>query len=214
MFGQPKRLNRKNINLIKISIHPNFFGIYLCYLNLLNSLSTDLEIFNRPREVHVWKMPQTDGYVLMNNINWYMYYTMQNIQDVTLLVYNSPDLSKAELQLLHQDASIELIQFLKSTKHDIQKVNPTKLQHLINKHLSPQIILDLNKNLSSKPHRQMSFDLLAQLLSSNRNQLNHRVRVLNQERKTVLDQLSQESSCVRELLNIPNTYISPEKIWS
>jgi hypothetical protein len=40
-----------------------------------------------------------------------------------------------------------------------------KMQSLINAHISSEVILALNKENSFKPHRTMSLDLLAELLS-------------------------------------------------
>lgn len=214
-FGRPKKYACKNLKKIQISVHPEFMGFHLCYLNIFHSLSTDLDIFNRPRELHVWKFPHLEGYVLINNIHWYMHYISQNIKSVNLIVHNhpQPDLSKDNFHLLHQDVSHEFIQFLQSTKYDIQKVNPTKLQHLINKHLSTQILLDLNKKSSNKPHHQMSLELLAQLLSCSRNQLNQRIKNINQQSTQVFNELSQHSRSVKELIDHPDSFVTTEKIW-
>jgi len=51
------------------------------------------------------------------------------------------------------------MKFLSSYHHDLDRMNPAKMQSLINAHISSEVILALNKENSFKPHRTMSLDL-------------------------------------------------------
>ena len=93
------------------------------------------------------------------------------------------------------------------------RMNPTKMQSLINAHISYEVILAFNKENSFKPHRTMSLDLLAKLLSFTRNQLNYRNKVISQKRQNVLDQLQQTSGIVQQLLNNPDFVLTPDQLW-
>ena len=103
--------------------------------------------------------------------------------------------------------------FLSSFHHDLNKLNPERLQGLINMHISSKVILNLNKENSFKPHCTISLDLLAKLLKFTRNQLNHRNKIIKQQRRNVLDQLEQTDEIVQQLLNHPDFAISPDQLW-
>ena len=96
---------------------------------------------------------------------------------------------------------------------EIHLLNPRKTLHLINTHLSRQTLLTLNKESSLKPHHQMSLELLAQLLSCSRNQLNQRTKNIKQQRTHIFNELSLNSRCVKELVDHSDSCISTEKIW-
>lgn len=59
----------------------------------------------------------------------------------------------------------------------------------------------------------MSLELLAQLLSCSRNQLNQRMKKIKQERTQIFNELSLHSRCVKDLLDHSNSDLSAEKIW-
>jgi uncharacterized protein YcbK (DUF882 family) len=92
-------------------------------------------------------------------------------------------------------------------------MNPAKMQSLINAHISYEVILALNKENSFKPHRTMSLDLLAKLLSFTRNQLNYRNKVINRKRQKIFDQLQQTSGIVQQLLNNVDFVLTPDQLW-
>ena len=95
----------------------------------------------------------------------------------------------------------------------IRSLNPRKTLHLINTHLSRQTLLILNKQSSLKPHHQMSLELLAQLLACSRNQLNQRIKNINQQRTHIFNELSLNSRCVKELIDHSDSCLSTERIW-
>ncbi len=110
-------------------------------------------------------------------------------------------------------ASSEFLKFLSSTYYDLNRLNPKRLHNLINEYISAEAIYKLNKENSFKPHRTMSLDLLAYLLSYTRNQLNYRNKVINRKRQNVLDQLQQTSEVVQQLLNNVDFVLTPDQLW-
>lgn len=203
----------KNFKKSRIIIHPCAYGFNLCYLNMFKSLAADLDISNHIKELHVWKTSEFDGYTIFNNIHLYVSYLKQDIKEVSLVIHQQPTFSDEELVFLMELCSREFIQFIKTSKFDIQSLNPRKTLHLINTHLSRQTLLTLNKKSSLKPHYQMSLELLAQLLSCSRNQLNQRIKNTNQLRTHIFNELSLHSRCVKELANQSDSCLSTEKIW-
>ena len=203
----------KNFKKSRITIHPRAYGFNLCYLNMFKNLAADLDISNRIKELHVWKTSEFDGYTILNNIQLYLSYLKQNIKEVTLIVHHQQSFSDDELAFLMELCSREFIQFIKTSKFDIRSLNPQKTLHLINTYLSRQTLLTLNKESSLKPHHQMSMELLAQLLSCSRNQLNQRMKNIKQERTQIFNELSLHSSCVKELVDHSDSCLSTEKIW-
>lgn len=203
----------QNFKKTKIIIHSNAFGLNLCYLNLFKNLTADLDISNHIKELHVWKTASSDGYSIFNNIHLYQSYLKQDVKEVTLIIHQQPTFSDGELEFLIELCSREFIQFIKANRFNIKSLNPKKILHLINTHLSRETLLALNKKSSLKPHHQMSLELLAQLLSCSRNQLNQRIKNINQKRTQVFNELSLHSKCVKELVDHSHSNISTEKIW-
>lgn len=203
----------KNFKKSRIIIHPCAYGFNLCYLNMFKNLAADLDISSRIKELHVWKTSEFDGYTIFNNIHLYISYLKQDIKEVTLIIHHQLSFSDDELAFLMELCSREFIQFIKAAKFDIKSLNPEKTLHLINTHLSRQTLLTLNKESSLKPHHRMSLELLAQLLSCSRNQLNQRIKNTNQQRTNTFNELSLHSRCVKELLDHSNSSLSAEKIW-
>ncbi|WP_273777994.1 hypothetical protein [Acinetobacter sp. GSS19] len=203
----------KNFKKSRIIIHPCAYGFNLCYLNMFKNLAADLDISSRIKELHVWKTSEFDGYTIFNNIHLYISYLKQDIKEVTLIIHHQLSFSDDELAFLMELCSREFIQFIKAAKFDIKSLNPEKTLHLINTHLSRQTLLTLNKESSLKPHHRMSLELLAQLLSCSRNQLNQRIKNTNQQRTNTFNELSLHSRCVKELLDHSNSSVSAEKIW-
>ena len=213
-FGAPKNLLCKNFNKIQISIHPDFFGIYLCYQEALKSLKVDLSILTVTSHtyIRVWKDPNRSGYTIANSCQWYLYWSKNTPKNINLLVHSFPQEDEDKIELLKKVASSEFIKFL-SFYHELDRLNPKKMQSLINAHISSEVILALNKENSFKPHRTMSLDLLAKLLSYTRNQLNYRNKVINRKRQNVLDQLQQTSGIVQQLLNNVDFVLTPDQLW-
>lgn len=203
----------KNFKKSRITIHPQAYGFNLCYLNMFKNLTADLDISNRIKELHVWKSEKIDGYTIFNNIHLYLSYVKQDVKEITLIIHQQPTFSDDELVFLKELCSREFIQFIKTVKLDIKSLNPRKTLHLINTHLSRQTLLTLNKKTSFKPHHQMSLELLAQLLSCSRNQLNQRIKNIKQERTQIFTELSQHSRCAKELIDCFDSCITAEKIW-
>ncbi|WP_180174373.1 hypothetical protein [Acinetobacter sp. YH01022] len=211
-FGAAKEVCCKNLNKLHLSVHPNFYGIHFCYQEVLKSIKADLSIFVSHPELRVWRDPNITGYTVANNFHLYLYWSNTIPQNIKLLVHSFPqDVEK--IDLLKQQTSSEFLKFLSSFHHDLKKMNPERLQTLINSSLSPKAMLDLNKENSFKPHCSMSLDLLAQLLSCTRNQLNHRNNIIKQQRRNVLNQLEQTSGIVQQLLNNADFVLSPDQLW-
>lgn len=213
-FGAPKNLLCKNFNKIQISIHPDFFGIYLCYQEALKSLKVDLSILTVTSHtyIRVWKDPNRSGYTIANACQWHLYWSKNTPKNINLLVHSFPQ-DEDKIELLKKEASLEFMRFLASYHHDLDRMNPAKMQSLINAHISPEVILTLNKENSFKPHRTMSLDLLAKLLSFTRNQLNYRNKVINRKRQKIFDQLQQTSGIVQQLLNNVDFVLTPDQLW-
>ena len=210
-FGAPKKLLCKNFNKIQISIHPDFSGIYLCYQEAFKALKTDLGILNPRPEIHVWKDTNLSGYTIASNFQWFLYWTQNAPKEINLIIHSLPKDNK-KIELLKNVASSEFIKFL-SFYHELDRLNPKKMQSLINAHISSEVILALNKENSFKPHRTMSLDLLAKLLSFTRNQLNYRNKVINRKRQKIFDQLQQTSGIVQQLLNNVDFVLTPDQLW-
>ena len=211
-FGTPKKLLCKNFNKIQISIHPDFSGIYLCYQEAFKSLKADLSILTSYPEIRVWKDPNRSGYTIANACQWYLYWSKNTPKNINLLVHSFPQ-DKDKIELLKKEASLEFMKFLSAYHHNLDRMNPAKMQSLINAHISPEVILTLNKQNSFKPHRTMSLDLLAKLLSFTRNQLNYRNKVINRQRQKIFDQLQQTSGIVQQLLNNVDFVLTPDQLW-
>ncbi|ESK38715.1 hypothetical protein P256_01534 [Acinetobacter nectaris CIP 110549] len=211
-FGMYKESDCKNFDKINLSIHPTFNGIFYCFLELYKGLQANISQVIQNQKLIVWKDKDTTGYLIANSMHWYLCFSKNPPADVTLLVYPYPK-SHNKIEQLKQISSDEFIHFISSFRFDINQINPIKLQRLINAHISFQTILKLNKEKSQKPHSQMSLELLAQLLQCSRNQLNQRIKKINQQRTHVLNELSLNSSCVKELIDHPNTSLNTEKIW-
>lgn len=211
-FGTPKKLLCKNFNKIQISIHPDFSGIYLCYQEAFKSLKSDLSIFTSYPEIRVWKYPNISGYTIANAYQWHLYWSQNIPKNIDLLIHFFPQ-DEEKIELLKKEASSEFMKFLSSYHHDLDRMNPAKMQSLINAHISSEVILALNKENSFKPHRTMSLDLLAKLLSYTRNQLNYRNKVINRKRQNVLDQLERTSEVVQQLLNNVDFVLTPDQLW-
>ena len=213
-FGAPKNLLCKNFNKIQISIHPDFFGIYLCYQEALKSLKVDLSILTVTSHtyIRVWKDPNRSGYTIANSCQWYLYWSKNTPKNINLLVHSFPQ-DEDKIELLKKEASLEFMRFLASYHHDLDRMNPAKMQSLINAHISYEVILALNKENSFKPHRTMSLDLLSKRLSFKRNQLNYRNKVINRQRQKIFDQLQQTSGIVQQLLNNVDFVLTPDQLW-
>ncbi|MFK8934597.1 hypothetical protein ACJBLB_09515 [Acinetobacter junii] len=211
-FGTPKKLLCKNFNKIQISIHPDFSGIYLCYQEAFKSLKADLSILTSYPDIRVWKDPNRSGYTIANACLWHLYWSQNTPKNINLLIHSFPQ-DKDKIELLKKDASLEFIKFLSSYHHDLDRMNPEKIQSLINTYISSEVILALNKKNSFKPHCTMSLDLLAELLSCTRNQLNYRNKITNRKRQNVLDQLQQTSGIVQQLLNNVDFVLTPDQLW-
>ncbi|SPL70338.1 hypothetical protein KPC_1516 [Acinetobacter stercoris] len=211
-FGTPKKLLCKNFNKIQISVHPYFSGIYLCYQEAFKSLKTDLSTLNPSLELHVWKDPNFSGFTITNNFQWFLYWSQHIPKNINLLIHSFPQ-DGEKIELLKKETSLEFIKFLSSYPHELDRLNPKKLQSLINTYISSEVILALNKENSFKPHRTMSLDLLAELLSCTQNQLKYRNKVINRKRQNVLDQLQQTSGIVQQLLNNPDFVLTPDQLW-
>lgn len=211
-FGAPKKLLCKNFNKIQISIHPDFFGIYLCYQEAFKSLKADLSIFTSYPEIRVWKDPNRSGYTIANACQWHLYWSKNTPKNINLLVHSFPQ-DEDKIELLKKEASLEFMKFLSAYHHNLDRMNPAKMQSLINAHISPEVILTLNKENSFKPHRTMSLDLLSKRLSFTRNQLNYRNEVINRKRQKTFDQLQQTSGIVQQLLNNPDFVLTPDQLW-
>ena len=213
-FGAPKNLLCKNFNKIQISIHPDFFGIYLCYQEALKSLKVDLSILTVTSHtyIRVWKDPNRSGYTIANSCQWYLYWSKNTPKNINLLVHSFPQ-DEDKIELLKKEASLEFMKFLSAYHHNLDRMNPAKMQSLINAHISPEVILTLNKENSFKPHRTMSLDLLSKRLSFTRNQLNYRNKVINRKRQKTFDQLQQTSGIVQQLLNNVDFVLTPDQLW-
>ena len=211
-FGTPKKLLCKNFNKIQISIHPSFSGIYLCYQEAFKSLKADLSILTPYPELRVWKDPNIVGYTIVNACLWHLYWSQNTPKNINLLIHSFPQ-DEDKIELLKKDAGLEFIKFLSSYHHDLNRMNPEKMQSLINTYISSEVILALNKENSFKPHCTMSLDLLAELLSCTRNQLNYRNKIINWKRQNVLDQLEQTSEVVQQLLNNVDFVLTPDQLW-
>lgn len=211
-FGTARKLLCKNFNKIQISIHPDFFGIYLCYKEAFKALKTDLGILNPSPEIHVWKDTNLSGYTIASNFQWFLYWTQNVTEEINLIVHSLPKDNK-KIKLLKNVVSSEFLKFLSSTYLDLNRLNPKRLYNLINEYISAEAIYTLNKEKSFKPHRTMSLELLANLLSCTRNQLNHRNKVIHQKRQKALDQLEQTSEVVKQLLNNPDFVLTPDQLW-
>jgi hypothetical protein len=213
-FGAPKNLLCKNFNKIQISIHPDFFGIYLCYQEALKSLKVDLSILTVTSHtyIRVWKDPNRSGYTIANSCQWYLYWSKNTPKNINLLVHSFPQ-DEDKIELLKKEASLEFMKFLSAYHHNLDRMNPAKMQSLINAHISPEVILTLNKENSFKPHRTMSLDLLSKRLSFKRNQLNYRNKVINRQRQKIFDQLQQTSGIVQQLLNNVDFVLTPDQLW-
>ena len=213
-FGAPKNLLCKNFNKIQISIHPDFFGIYLCYQEALKSLKVDLSILTVTSHtyIRVWKDPNRSGYTIANSCQWYLYWSKNTPKNINLLVHSFPQ-DEDKIELLKKEASLEFMKFLSAYHHNLDRMNPAKMQSLINAHISPEVILTLNKENSFKPHRTMSLDLLSKRLSFTRNQLNYRNKVINRQRQKIFDQLQQTSGIVQQLLNNVDFVLTPDQLW-
>lgn len=177
-FGTPKKLLCKNFNKIQISIHPNFSGIYLCYQEAFKSLKADLSILTSYPEIRVWKDPNRSGYTIANACQWHLYWSKNTPKNINLLIHAFPQ-DEDKIELLKKETSLEFMKFLSSYHHDLDRMNPAKMQSLINTYISSEVILALNKENSFKPHCTISLDLLAKMLSYTRNQLNYRNKVIN-----------------------------------
>lgn len=211
-FGIPKELFCKDFSKINIKVHPDFFGIYLSYKEVLKALKTNLSMFSSPPEIHVWKDPSIEGYTVVNDFHWYLYYLKILPKNIKILVYSFPQ-SFEQIKLLKKVVSTEFLNLLCSFNYDIDELNPEKSQSLINTHISAEAIFILNKQYSHKPHRQLSLDLFAMLLSTNRNKLNNRIKIIKQQRRNVFDQLEQNSEIVQQLLNNSDFILSPDQLW-
>lgn len=210
-FGIAKEISCKNFHKVQTAIHPDFYGVHLCYQELFRSLKTDLSLFNQSH-INVWKVPNIQEYLIINNFQWHLYWSKIMPKNIKLLVNNFPqDIHK--IQLLNYYVSSEFIAFLSSTHHELNKINPDKLQMLINTHISPEILLNLNKTYFDKAHAKISLDLLAKLLSFTRNKLNYRNRIILEQRKSVFDELEQSSDIVKNLLNRTDFTLSPDQVW-
>lgn len=212
-FGTPKGLVCNNFNKVQISVHPDFSGIYQCYQEAFKSLKTDLSLSPFYPEILVWKDPNIPGYTIANACQWYLYWLKNPPKSITLLVHSFPEDQK-KIKLLKKVASSEFIKFLSSYHHDLNRLNPEKLQKLINTHISSEIILALNKENSFKPRCDMSVDLLSKLLSFTRNQLNYRQKNIKKARQNILNELEQTSKTVQQLLNNPEFILSPDQLWN
>ena len=82
-FPVTQIITLKNFKKSRITIHPQAYGFNLCYLNMFKNLTADLDISNRIKELHVWKTSEFDDYSIFNNINLYLSYLKQDINEVT-----------------------------------------------------------------------------------------------------------------------------------
>ena len=171
-----------------------------------------MSTLNPSLELHVWKDPNFSGFTITNNFQWFLYWSQHIPKNINVLVHSFPQ-DEDKIELLKKEASLEFMRFLASYHHDLDRMNPAKMQSLINAHISPEVILTLNKKNSFKPHRTMSLDLLSKRLSFKRNQLNYRNKVINRQRQKIFDQLQQTSGIVQQLLNNVDFVLTPDQLW-
>lgn len=210
--GKPKASKTKLWHKTDIFVHPEFLGIYYCYFEIFKALKVDLSLLNFSSELNVFEDPHSNCYYITNLFHWYLYYKSNPPKYINLRIYDYPDNNL--INELKKLISHEFIQFISSFQFDIDLINPNRLHNLINTHISPELILELNKRHSFKPHSKMSMDLLAKKLSFNRNQLNYRIHILSQERNNVLIELEQSSPLIYQLLNDLNFELNAEQLWS
>lgn len=212
VFGKPKTTKTRLWHKTEIFVHPEFFGIYHCYFEIFKALKTDLPLLHTSSDLIVFEDPHSNCYYITNLFHWYLYYKNKPPKYINLRIYDYPDNNL--INELRKLISHEFIQFVSSNKFNIDLINPNRLLNLINKHISPELILKHNKCHSFKPHSKMSMDLLAKKLSFNRNQLNYRLHKLKQERNDVLIELEQSSPLIYQLLNDPNFELNADQLWS
>ena len=215
-FGVPRKLNDKDFNKLEINIHPDFYGIFLCFDELLKSHKITLNLLFeqqiQPLQLSVWKDQAYMGYRVATDLLKFIYLN-KNPQKINLNIYNYP-IENTQIQHLKQLESKIFLDILTSFHTDLQKLNPKKMLSMINHQISAKVILELNKKNSFKPHRKMSLELFAKLLSVDRNQLNYRIRTVELPRKNQLNQLEKNSPIIQEMLNNPNYELNTYDIWS
>ena len=211
-FGKSKIINLRDFKSCQISIHPIFSDIFLCYEEFVKSLKTDLTVLISKSELHLWHDPKIRGYVITNYFQWFLYCSTNGSKIKKLRVHSFPQ-NFDKIELLKKEVSMDFLSTLSSYRCDLDKLNPQKLLTLINKNISREIIINLNKEYSQKPHQHMSLELLSEKLGCTRNQLNSLIKAINLRRRAVFDQLEQSSDIVHRLLNNADFVLSPEELW-
>lgn len=215
-FGTPRKLMDKDFNKLEIDIHPDFYGIYLCFDELLKShiitLNFLIEQQQQPLQLSVWKDQTYNRYRVVTDLLKFIYLN-DNPQRISLNIYNYPT-DIAQIEHLKQLESKTFLNFLTSYHTDLQKLNPKRMLAMINAYIAAKEILDLNKKNSFKPHRKMSLELFAKLLSLDRNQLNYRIRSAELPRKNLINQLEKNSPIIKKMLNNTAFELQINDIWS
>lgn len=211
-FDIPKKLFSNNFNKINIHIHPDYQGLFLCYQEVFKALKSDLSLWIKSPYLYIWKDPNIQGYTIVNACYLYLFFSKNLPTQIELMIYNYPNEPK-NLELLRKMSSLEFINFLSSCNFDIERLNPKKLQSLINQHIHPEIIFELNQQNSYKPHYEMSLDVLAKFLSISRNKLNYKNKIIQQTKDNVFQELMKDSKNSEQILNNPNFILTPDKIW-
>lgn len=188
---------------LHINVHPEFEGIYLCYFQAFKSLKNDLSQLLDYSEIHVWQDQKIPGYLIANACQVYLCLLQNPPKDSKIFMHKFPQ-QHEKLALLKREVSLEFLIFLSSYPHDLNRVNPEKLLSLINRFISPEAILILNKQYSYKPHYSMSLQQLAKLLSFSPHQLNYRKKILQAKKQSILVDLQKNSQMVRQYIKNPD----------
>ena len=213
ILGEHKILKDKKISLIKHQIHPDFTGIYNCYTELFKGLNFNLELsFDSNLYLAVCKAPQYDSYVCVHHLTRF-YYFSQSDRFIHFHVYQYPE-NAEDIDALKVYVGNEFLNDLRKYPYQLTKLNPKRLQALINEYIPSECLLKLNKQYSYKAHKTMGLEVLAKELKVSDQQLQRQIKSIEKRRKQTLDDLEKNSAIAKAMLNDPNFVLTPDLIWT
>lgn len=213
ILGEHKILKDKKISLIKHQIHPDFTGIYNCYTELFKGLNFNLESsFDSNLYLAVCKAPQHDSYVCVHHLTRF-YYFSQSDRFIHFHVYQYPE-NAEDIDALKVYVGNEFLNDLRKYPYQLTKLNPKRLQALINEYIPSECLLKLNKQYSYKAHKTMGLEVLAKELKVSDQQLQRQIKSIEKRRKQTLDDLEKNSAIAKAMLNDPNFVLTPDLIWT
>lgn len=206
------KVQREKLEHFNLKVHPNFLGLFQCSKELFRCLSVPFDN-NLSSTFDIWQDSQSSQNYLLYDFYHYLYLLNSSQQKIKCKIYALPS-STHDLRDLSIFSSYRLIEDMKRYQYNLDQMNPQRLNTLLNRSVSPTVILQLNRAKLSTSSYTMSLESLAELLGFTRHRFNYRIKLLKDLHSTELEALEQQSEIVKKLVQDRSYTLSAQDIWS